>query len=60
MKKIITTFAIVTLLFTLNVNAQEKISKRKKAKIEKASATSDKKECSTTEKKGAGCCAHKA
>ena len=61
MKKLISTLAVVTLLFTMSANAQEKISKRKqKAKTEQAATTvSDKKECSTTGVKKAGCCAHK-
>lgn len=62
MKKLIATLAVVTLLFTMSANAQEKVSKKKqKAKTEKSAASaSDKKECSAGEKKGGACCAHKA
>jgi Ni/Co efflux regulator RcnB len=62
MKKLVSTLAVVALLFTMSANAQEKVSKKKqKAKTEKAAVTAgEKKECSATEKKGAACCAHKA
>lgn len=65
MKKLVTSLAVVAFLFTMNASAQEKVSKRKKkAKTEQASTTatptaSEKKECSTTGTKKAGCCAHK-
>lgn len=59
MKKLVSIFAIAAFMFTMSANAQDKvISKKKKAKTEKLAAV-DKKECSTKEKKGASCCAHK-
>lgn len=59
MKKLVSIMAVAAFMFTMSANAQEKVSsKKKKAKTEKAVA-SDKKECSTGEKKGASCCAHK-
>lgn len=63
MKKLVTSLVVVAFLFTMNVSAQEKVSKRKKkAKTEQASTTgtpvaTEKKECSGAKK--AGCCAHK-
>lgn len=62
MKKLISTVAVVTLLFTMGVTAQEKVSKKKqKAKTEKSAVSaSDKKECAAGEKKGGACCANKA
>ena len=59
MKKIVSALAIVALLFSMNVNAQEKkAAKKATAKTEKSCSTAEKKECATTAKK-AGCCAAK-
>ena len=59
MKKVVSIVAIAAVMFTMSVNAQDKvISKKQKAKTEKVAST-DKKECSGKEKKGASCCAHK-
>jgi len=52
MKKLIASFAVVALLFSASVSAQE-VKKDKKTKTEKA----EKKSCSASEKKG--CCAAK-
>lgn len=65
MKKLITSLAVVAFLVTMNVSAQEKVSKsKKKAKTEQAGTlatptASEKKECSASGAKKAGCCAHK-
>lgn len=60
MKKLVSTFAAVALLFALNANASvgEPKAKKKKAKTEKSCSTEEKKNCATGEKK-AGCCAAK-
>lgn len=59
MKKLVSTFAAVALLFALNANANTTEPKqiKKKAKTEKATASEEKKECSTEKK--AGCCSAK-
>ena len=58
MKKLVSTFAAVALLFALSANANNTDPKaKKKAKTEKSCSTQEKKACST-EKKG-GCCAAK-
>ncbi|MBP6558220.1 MAG: hypothetical protein KA213_07620 [Flavobacterium sp.] len=59
MKKLVSAFAAVALLFAMNVNAAngDPKAKKKKAKTEKSCSTEDKKECSTEKK--AGCCASK-
>lgn len=62
MKNILSTLALVTLLVSANVSAQE-VKKTKtakeKAKTEKSCSTAEKKSCST-EKKAACCAAKKA
>lgn len=58
MKKVASMLAVVAFLFAMNVNAQEPKAKKKQAKTEKASSTSEKKECKEGEKK-AGCCSAK-
>ena len=59
MKKLVSTFAAVALLFALNVNANNTDPKQKKknAKTEKSCSTEEKKSCGTEKK--AGCCAAK-
>lgn len=59
MKKLVSTFAAVALLFALNANAHNTDPKKdkKKAKTEKSCSTAEKKACSTEKK--AGCCAAK-
>lgn len=59
MKKLVSTFAAVALLFALNTNANTTDPKKskKKAKTEKSCSTEEKKECSTEKK--AGCCSAK-
>ncbi|AIG30560.1 hypothetical protein SL053_000832 [Flavobacterium psychrophilum] len=69
MKKLISTLAIVTFLFTTNINAQEAKPKDKKEctthKDKKTCDHKDKKTCtkeemkSCTKDKKAGCCAKK-
>jgi len=60
MRKVISIMAVTALLFSMNVNAQEKAKAKKTAKTEKtaAAATPEKKACADGAKKG-GCCAHK-
>jgi hypothetical protein len=59
MKNIISTIAVVTFLFSFNVNAQEKPAKEKATtKTEKTCTAGEKKSCAAGEKKG-GCCAAK-
>lgn len=61
MKKLVSTFAAIALLFAINVNAASgdpKAKTKKKAKTEKSCTTEEKKACATGEKK-AGCCAAK-
>lgn len=60
MRKLVSTFAAVALLFALNANANntDPKAKKKKAKTEKSCSTEEKKACATGEKK-AGCCASK-
>lgn len=58
MKKVISTMALFALLFSMNINAQEKQEKKvAKAKTEKASVATEKKSCSMGEKKA--CCVAK-
>ena len=60
MKKVVSIMAVVALLFSMNVNAQETAkSKKKTAKTEKKAAcsTAEKKACAEGGKKS--CCAHK-
>lgn len=49
--------ALAAILFSTGATAQEVQKQKKKAKIEKASTTADKKKCSKEEK--AKCCAKK-
>ena len=59
MRKLVSTFAAVALLFALNANAStDPKAKKKKATTEKSCSTEEKKACATSEKK-AGCCAAK-
>ena len=58
MKKLVSTLALVAVLFSMNVNAQEKPAKKKAtAKTEKSCTAAEKKSCSAEKK--AGCCAAK-
>jgi len=62
MRKLVSTFAAVALLFALNANAAsgdpKAKAKKKEPKTEKSCSTEEKKACATGEKK-AGCCAAK-
>ncbi|WP_284653578.1 hypothetical protein [Flavobacterium terrisoli] len=59
MRKIVSTFAAIALLFAINANAANGDPKtKKKAKTEKSCTTEEKKACATGEKK-AGCCSAK-
>jgi len=59
MKKLVSTFAAIALLFAINANAASGDPKaKKKAKTEKSCSTEEKKSCATGEKK-AGCCSAK-
>ena len=53
MKKLIASLAVVTFLFTMNANAQEKVEAKK------TKAKSEMKSCSKDEKKGSCCMAKK-
>lgn len=59
MRKLVSTFAAVALLFALNANANntDPKAKKKKATTEKSCTPEEKKACSTEKK--AGCCASK-
>lgn len=57
MKKLVSTFALVAFLFSMNVNAQDDTKQKKKATTEKSCSTAEKKACAT-DKKG-GCCSAK-
>ncbi len=56
MKNLISTFAVIALLFSINTNAQEQkpVQKKKKSKTEKSCCSEEKKSCSTEEKKSCG------
>ena len=57
MKNLISTFAVIALLFSINTNAQEQkpVQNKKKAKTEKSCcSTEEKKSCGTEEKKSCG------
>ncbi|MES2811049.1 MAG: hypothetical protein V4670_01135 [Bacteroidota bacterium] len=62
MKKLITSLALVTFLFSAAVNAQEvkKERKSKKAKTEKAACSTEEKKACSTDKKVSCCAAKKA
>ncbi|HNP32197.1 MAG TPA: hypothetical protein PKN96_02765 [Flavobacterium sp.] len=60
MKKVISTFAVVAFLFSMNVNANNetpKTKKKEKAKTEKSCSAAEKKMCASGEKHA--CCAAK-
>ncbi len=57
MKKLISVFTLVALVFSITLSAQEEPKQEKKAKTEKSCSTAEKKSCGTP-KKG-GCCASK-
>ena len=56
MKNIVSTLAVIALLFSVNTSAtaQEPVQKKKKAKTEKSCSSDEKKSCSSTEKKSCG------
>ena len=60
MRKLVSTFAAVALLFAINANAAsgDPKAKKKAVKTEKSCSTEEKKACATGEKK-AGCCSAK-
>ncbi len=55
MKKLISTFTLLALVFSMSVNAQEE-PKKEKAKTEKSCSKDEKKSCGKEKK---GCCAAK-
>ncbi|MDD2820003.1 hypothetical protein DR871_012755 [Flavobacterium petrolei] len=65
MKKIVSSLVIATVLFTMNINAQEQEPKqKKKVRTEKSCSTEEKKSCgSDTKEQGKGkkdgCCSSK-
>jgi hypothetical protein len=66
MKKVASLLSVVAFLMAMNVNAQEPVQKKKKAKTEKSCSAEEKKSCSSEEKKSCdksaakkSCCASK-
>ncbi len=57
MKKLISVFTLVALVFSITLSAQEEPKQEKKAKSEKSCSTAEKKSCGKEKK--AGCCASK-
>jgi hypothetical protein len=57
MKKLISVFTLVALVFSITLSAQEEPKQEKKAKTEKSCSKDEKKHCSGEKK--AGCCAAK-
>lgn len=57
MKKLVSILAVAAFLFSVNINAQEKVKEEKKAKTEKTCSKDEMKHCDK-DKKG-GCCAAK-
>ncbi len=56
MKKVIGLVAVAALLFSADMNAQEKVAKKEKAKTEKSCSSKEKKSCSSEAK---ACCSSK-